>query len=88
MMITNIAAPNRNFNENDLPRTDGLAQERYGIERAKRLRDDDDSQFVDISILKIFELFLEDPWVDQWAVRNINTMFPEPSRELLIVDAG
>ncbi|MCJ1388932.1 hypothetical protein MMC18_001783 [Xylographa bjoerkii] len=64
------------------------AAERYGEERAKRLRDDGDSQFVDISLSDKFQQFQEDPWVDTATVKDARTMFPDNRCKLLIFGAG
>ncbi|GAM89589.1 hypothetical protein ANO11243_076280 [Dothideomycetidae sp. 11243] len=62
--------------------------QRYGEERAKRLREDGYSQFVDISLSDKFAHFQEDLWVDPTAVKDIDTMFPNRQCKLLVVGAG
>jgi len=61
---------------------------RYGEERAKRLRDDFNEQFVDISLSEEFQHFQKDPWVDPAAVKNVQAMFPTERCEVLILGAG
>ncbi|KAF2865542.1 hypothetical protein BDV95DRAFT_256250 [Massariosphaeria phaeospora] len=63
-------------------------QNRYGEERARRLRDDGDNQFVDISLDEKFQSFLRDPWVDTAAVKDIGSMFTTDRCQLLILGAG
>ena len=63
-------------------------EQRYGEERAKRLRDDGDHQFVDISLSDKFHHFQEDPWVDTAAVKDARSMFPDNRCEILILGAG
>ena len=63
-------------------------EERYGEERAKRLRDDTNDQFVEISLSEKFKHFQQDPWVDSAAVKNMQTMFPGNRCQLLILGAG
>lgn len=64
------------------------AQQRYNEERAKRLRDDANEQFIDISLSEKFKQFQEDPWVDTTTVKDAKTMFPNGHCELLILGGG
>ena len=63
-------------------------EKRYGEERAKRLRDDGNNQFVDASLSHKFQHFQEDPWVDTAAVKDARTMFPNDHCQMLILGAG
>ncbi|MCJ1331969.1 hypothetical protein MMC10_008661 [Thelotrema lepadinum] len=63
-------------------------QKRYGEERAKRLRDEGNEQFVDISLRDKFQHFQEDPWVDPTTIKNARTMFPNNCCHVLILGAG
>ena len=63
-------------------------EKRYGEERAKRLRDDGNNQFVDISHSSKFQHFQEDPSVDTAAVKDARTMFPNDRCQMLILGAG
>jgi cation diffusion facilitator CzcD-associated flavoprotein CzcO len=64
------------------------AEQRYSEERAKRLRDDGDNQFVDISLSDNFQSFLEDPWAEAAGVKEAKAMFPDNRCQLLILGAG
>jgi cation diffusion facilitator CzcD-associated flavoprotein CzcO len=64
------------------------ALKRYEDERDKRLRDDANDQFVDISRSDKFHSFLDDPWVDHAAIKDLQDMFPAGHCELLILGAG
>ena len=63
-------------------------KKRYNEERAKRLRDDGDDQFIDVSLSKGLQSFVEDPWVDPSKVKDVKIMFPSKRCELLIIGAG
>jgi hypothetical protein len=63
-------------------------EKRYDEERAKRLRDDYNEQFIDISLSEEFQYFQEDPWVDPATVKDARTMFPNERCEVLILGAG
>ena len=63
-------------------------EKRYGEERAKRLRDDTNDQFVEVHLSDKFKHFQEDPWVDSTAVKDIQVMFPENRCQMLILGAG
>lgn len=64
------------------------AQKRYGEEREKRLRDDADDQFIDISLDHKLQSFAEDSWVNPDAIKDARKMFPENRCQLLIFGAG
>jgi cation diffusion facilitator CzcD-associated flavoprotein CzcO len=86
---TNVIAASQSWADESAPGIDELQLEkRYGEERAKRLRDDGNNQFVDISISDKFASFLEDPWVDAAEVKDAKTMFPDNRCQLLILGAG
>jgi cation diffusion facilitator CzcD-associated flavoprotein CzcO len=63
-------------------------EKRYDEERAKRLRDDFNEQYIDISLSEQFQYFQEDPWVDPIAVKDARAMFPNERCEVLILSAG
>ena len=63
-------------------------EQRYGEERAKRLRDEGIEQFVDISTSEKFQHFQEDPFIDPAAAKEVHTMFPDSHCEVLIIGAG
>ena len=63
-------------------------EKRYREERAKRLRDDCNDQFIDISLSDKFQHFQDDPWVDTAAVKDARTMFPDNRCQMLILGAG
>jgi hypothetical protein len=59
-------------------------EKRYGEERAKRLRDDGDAQFIDISLSDKFQHFQEDPWVDPATIKDAQAMFPDNRCQILM----
>ena len=63
-------------------------QKRYGEERAKRLRDDGNGQFIDNSLSNKFESFLKDPWVNSAAVKDVHSLFPDHRCQLLVLGAS
>ncbi|KAJ5587878.1 uncharacterized protein N7459_003643 [Penicillium hispanicum] len=63
-------------------------KKRYAEERAKRLRDDGNAQFIDISLSARHERFAEDPWVNPAAIEAVQSKFPNSSCEMLIIGAG
>ncbi len=72
-----------------IPGLDNLqVEKKYGEERAKRLRDDGDSQFIDITLDPKYQAFLEDPWVEDTPVKDASTMFIDHRCEMLVVGAG
>ena len=65
------------------------AQERYGEERAKRLRTDGNSQYIDISLSDKFRHFIDDPWVKkEQPVKDARDLLPEGRTKVLILGAG
>ncbi|KAF2250183.1 FAD/NAD(P)-binding domain-containing protein [Trematosphaeria pertusa] len=77
------------YQDEGVPGVDALqVGKRYGEERAKRLRDDGNDQFIDISLSDKFQSFLEDPWVDRAAVKDARSMFPSNRCQMLILGAG
>jgi cation diffusion facilitator CzcD-associated flavoprotein CzcO len=90
MSATNTAiATDQGWEDEGVPGVDALQLEnRYGEERAKRLREDGDSQFVDISLSEKFHSFIEDPWIDPVAVKDAKTMFPGNRCQMIILGAG
>jgi cation diffusion facilitator CzcD-associated flavoprotein CzcO len=90
MAATTVIVPSDpGYEDEGIPGVDALQiEKRYGEERAKRLRDDGDNQFVDISLSERFHSFIEDPWVDAAAVKDANTMFPGNRCQMLILGAG
>ncbi|KAF2708640.1 flavin-binding monooxygenase-like family protein [Pleomassaria siparia CBS 279.74] len=78
-----------NYQDEGLPGVDALqVEQRYSEERAKRLRPEGDSQFIDISHSADFQSFLEDPWVDPTKIKDAKTMFPNDRCQMLILGAG
>ncbi|RDW61942.1 hypothetical protein BP6252_11375 [Coleophoma cylindrospora] len=65
-----------------------VAEKRYGEERAKRLRDDGEEQFVVIANSDKFRHFQEDPNEDTAAVKDVRTMFPDNQCQVLVLGAG
>ena len=87
--VSNATVASQSWADESAPGVDELQLEkRYGEERAKRLRDDGSSQYVDISISEKFASFLEDPWVDGANIKHAETMFPDNRCQLLILGAG
>ena len=77
------------YDDENVDGADALqAQERYGEERARRLREDGDKQFIETSLSDEFQHFQEDPWVDQAAIKDARTMFPNNRCKMLILGAG
>jgi hypothetical protein len=82
-------ATNESWDDEGIPGVDALhLEKRYGEERAKRLRDDGDSQFIDVSLSEQFKSFLKDPWVDDAKVKAIGSMFPGGGCKMIILGAG
>ncbi|PVI04021.1 flavin-binding monooxygenase-like family protein [Periconia macrospinosa] len=72
-----------------VPIVDALqVEKRYGEERAKRLRPEGDSQFIDISRSPEHQSFLEDAWVDPAKIQDAKTMFPSGRSQMIILGAG
>jgi cation diffusion facilitator CzcD-associated flavoprotein CzcO len=87
--VSNATAASQSWADESAPGVDELQLEkRYGEERAKRLRDDGNNQYVDISVSEKFASFLEDPWVDEAKIKHAETMFPDNRCQLLILGAG
>jgi cation diffusion facilitator CzcD-associated flavoprotein CzcO len=87
--VTNMMASDQGYQDEGVPGFDALQiQKRYGEERAKRLRDNGNSQYVDISLTGKFQSFLSDPWVQKEKVKTISDMFPKNHCQLLILGAG
>ncbi|MCJ1379587.1 hypothetical protein MMC17_002689 [Xylographa soralifera] len=77
------------YEDDGINEVDALQLEkRYGEERAKRLRDDSNDQYIDISLSDKFQHFREDPWVDTSAVKDARTMFADSRCQMLILGAG
>lgn len=65
------------------------AQERYTIERAKRLRPDGLEQYIDVSQSDQYKYLQEDPWVDHAALNSQETPLKDGDRtKILILGAG
>ena len=93
MSVTDVAAKiiasGEGYQEEGAPGVDMVqVQKRYGEERAKRLRDDGNSQFIEISLSDKFASFLKDPWVDSAAVKDVHSLFPDHRCQLLVLGAG
>jgi cation diffusion facilitator CzcD-associated flavoprotein CzcO len=77
------------YNAEDVRGVDALqVEKRYGEERSKRLRDEGNDQFVDISLSEKFQKFGEDPWVDEASVKDAKTQFPNNRTQILILGGG
>lgn len=63
-------------------------QRRYDEERTKRIRDEGDKQYVDISLSKNFKKFGEDPWINPSTVKDAREMFPDNRCQMFILGAG
>ncbi|KAJ5898036.1 hypothetical protein N7504_008324 [Penicillium tannophilum] len=62
---------------------------RYEEERKKRLRDDGNAQFIEVSESPQYKRFADDPWVDPTAVQPpLQERFPDNRSEMLIIGAG
>ncbi|KAJ6006028.1 hypothetical protein N7451_003972 [Penicillium sp. IBT 35674x] len=62
---------------------------RYEEERKKRLREDGNAQFIEVSEFPQYEHFADDPWVDPTAVQPpLQEKFPDNRSEMLIIGAG
>ena len=88
---TNLIAADQGYQDEGVGAVDAFqVQQRYGEERAKRLRDDGNSQFIDLSLSDKPELnsFLSDPWADPARVKDANTLFPDNRCKMLILGAG
>jgi cation diffusion facilitator CzcD-associated flavoprotein CzcO len=85
----NIMASDQGYQDEGVPGVDALqVQKRYDSERAKRLRDDGDNQFIEISLSSKFQSFLDDPWVDPSSIKDAQSMFPNNRCQLIILGAG
>lgn len=91
MTATDILTNAQGYEDVGLLGVDTLQlQNRYGEERAKRLRNDGLNQFVDLSLSPHdkFQSFLDDPWANCITIEDVRTMFPEGRTQLLILGAG
>lgn len=85
----NVMSASQSWADDSAPGVDELQLEkRYGEERAKRLRDEGNDQYVDISVSDKFVSFLDDPWVDASMIKDAKMMFPDNHCKLLILGAG
>lgn len=66
------------------------AEQRYGEERAKRLRTEGNAQYVDLSISndERFQQFQRDVWADDKLIPDREAMFPHRYCRMLILGAG
>ncbi|KAL9111520.1 MAG: hypothetical protein Q9227_004007 [Pyrenula ochraceoflavens] len=64
------------------------AEKRYGEERAKRLREEGNKQYLDVSISDKFRHLQNDPWVDAASVKDARTLFPNNRCRVLILGGG
>lgn len=62
--------------------------QRYGVERAKRLREDGMRQYIDIALSPQHQRFGADPWVDPTKVQDLDAMFPNGQIEVLVIGGG
>jgi len=88
--VADVVASENGFSEQGVPGVDLLQiQNRYGEERAKRLHEKGNNQFLDLSIAeKKFQKFLEDPFVIPAKVKDLSTQFPNDRCEVLVIGAG
>lgn len=64
---------------------------RYEAEKNKRLRDDGNAQFIQVSKSpSAYDRFADDPWVDDdpASIQPLYTKFPDQRTEMLIIGAG
>lgn len=87
MIVTNNTAPSGPHHEENVNTLDQVTNH-YIEEREKRLRDDGNAQYIDISLSDQYKHFHEDPWVDPAAVKDIQAQFPNNHCEVLIIGAG
>ncbi|KAF1970487.1 FAD/NAD(P)-binding domain-containing protein [Bimuria novae-zelandiae CBS 107.79] len=84
-----MVATDHGYHDEEITGVDALqVQKRYGEERAKRLRDEGYSQFVDISLNEKFKSFIDDPCVDESVVKDAKAMFPDNRCQFLILGGG
>lgn len=89
MAAASIISSEEGYQDQGFPGIDALqVEKRYNEERAKRLRDEGNSQFIEPSLSEKFHSFIEDPWADSATIRDIKTMFPDNSCQMLILGAG
>ena len=87
-MVSEVVSE-QSYDNEGVPGTEALQMEqRYGEERSKRLREDGVDQFVDISLSDKFNHFQEDPFVDYSTVKDLDSMFPDKTCQVLILGAG
>ncbi|KAI9666523.1 MAG: hypothetical protein M1821_004459 [Bathelium mastoideum] len=85
----NKMASDEAYHDGGVSGVDALqVEKRYGEERAKRLRDDTNDQFIEISLSEKFKHFQKDPWANPAEIKDIRTMFPNNRCQLLILGAG
>ncbi|KAK7180426.1 FAD/NAD(P)-binding domain-containing protein [Paraphaeosphaeria sporulosa] len=85
----NLVASGQDYEDESVHGVDALqVQQRYGEEAAKRMRQDGNSQFVDVSLDGKFASFLSDPWVEKDMVKDVRAMFPNNECQVLILGAG
>ena len=88
-MAANTIATDQGYQDEAIRGVDALqVQKRYGEERAKRLRDEGYSQFVDVSLNNQFKSFLHDPWAHENTVKDAKAMFPDGRCQILILGGG
>ena len=83
-------APDQSYHDETVGQVDALQlQERYGKERAKRLRPEGVSQYIDLSISDKFKRYDEDPWLDPaQPTSNTAQRFGGSKCKVLILGAG
>ncbi|KAL1871476.1 hypothetical protein Plec18167_007036 [Paecilomyces lecythidis] len=87
MTATVNKAPIGGHQNEDLTTFEEVTQ-RYLKERQKRLREEGDAQYIDVSLFDEYRHFQDDPWVAPAAVKDIKTQFPDSRCEMLIIGAG
>ncbi|KAF2662350.1 FAD/NAD(P)-binding domain-containing protein [Lophiostoma macrostomum CBS 122681] len=89
MTAIDVTSSSEEFQDQSIPGADALnVNDRYNEERAKRLRNDGNNQYLEPSLSKDFQFFIDDPWADPATVKDLETMFPDHSCKLLILGAG
>jgi hypothetical protein len=87
---TNPVPPALAYEEDEAaPGLDALQlQNRYASERAKRLRDDGNDQYHDMSLSSKFDSLIKDPWIEPASIKDAASMFPQNRCHMLILGAG
>ncbi|CAG8936134.1 unnamed protein product [Penicillium salamii] len=77
------------FNASEIDPSDlANMKARYEEERRKRLREDGNTQFIEVAKSAQYEHFADDPWVDSASIQPLQTKFPNNRSEMIIIGAG